>query len=37
MTYRVPKVLPTTVVGSYPKFPIAKEALKVGGERRRYG
>ena len=27
--YRVPKVLPTTVVGSYPKFPIAKKALKL--------
>ncbi len=28
MSYKVPKILPTTVVGSYPKFPIAKEALK---------
>ncbi|OYT62468.1 MAG: methylcobamide--CoM methyltransferase [Thermofilum sp. ex4484_15] len=26
--YEVPKVLPTTVVGSYPKFEVAKEALR---------
>ncbi len=29
MMYEVPKVLPTTVVGSYPKFPEAKKALKL--------
>ncbi|WP_075050486.1 methionine synthase [Ignicoccus islandicus] len=27
--YKIPKVLPTTVVGSYPKFPEAKKALKL--------